>query len=63
MATRTRSVGAWTITRAACRDRTPPHRMREVIPGPRGNSVVCLLCGATLELNGRVLREPPRRAA
>lgn len=55
-----RPARAWPLTRKECGARKVPHQLRRVIPERDGNSLVCNLCGATIE-NAR--RAAPRQAS
>lgn len=46
--------GYWPLTRANCKAAKIPHQRRHIIRERLGDSVVCDLCGATLEKAGRV---------
>lgn len=54
--------GYWPLTRAACKTAKIPHQRRHIIRERYGDSVVCDLCGATLE-KARPPRPPRKRAA
>jgi RNA polymerase-binding transcription factor DksA len=44
-----RHARAWPLTRKECGARKVPHQLRRVIPERYGNSMICDLCGATIE--------------